>query len=70
MSTVKPLYEVNIDFDYASKEWNKNKKRCGNGTYAYVCGKETKKGTPCQKTRMHGATNCRIHQTVPEKIRY
>jgi len=25
------LYEVNIDFDEASREWKKNKKSIGNG---------------------------------------
>jgi hypothetical protein len=29
------INEVNIDFDEASREWNKNKKRLGNGMYAY-----------------------------------
>ena len=27
--------EVNIDFDDASREWRKNKRRMGNGTYSY-----------------------------------
>lgn len=26
---------VNIDFDHASKAWNRNKIRLGNGTYKY-----------------------------------
>ena len=29
------IYDVNIDFDDASKEWNKNKIKLGNGTYKY-----------------------------------
>ena len=28
-------YEVNIDFDEASKEWRKNKTHLGNGMYKY-----------------------------------
>ena len=31
----KPLYEVNIDFDEASKAWRKNKIENGNGTFIY-----------------------------------
>ena len=62
--TMKPFYKVNIDFDHASKEWNKNKKRCGNGTYCYVCGEETKRGTPCQKIRTHGTNKCHIHKVL------
>lgn len=34
----KQLLEVNIDFDEASRYWNMNKKRIGNGCYAYICG--------------------------------
>lgn len=29
------LFDVNIDFDDASIQWNKNKKKLGNGMYAY-----------------------------------
>lgn len=29
-------YPVNIDFDGASREWRKNKRSTGNGTYTYV----------------------------------
>ena len=28
-------YTVNIDFDYASSEWRKNKRSTGNGCYSY-----------------------------------
>ena len=30
-----PKYEVNIDFDGASKEWRKNKISVGNGQFIY-----------------------------------
>jgi hypothetical protein len=42
----KPKYEVNIDFDEASKAWMRNKKKTGNGCYQYFCGakKRTKPG--------------------------
>jgi hypothetical protein len=29
-------YEVNIDFDGASKAWKANKKSIGNGQYKYI----------------------------------
>ena len=30
------IYEVVIDFDYASREWRKNKKCVGNGSFVYM----------------------------------
>jgi len=30
-------YSVDIDFDYASECWKKNKKSIGNGSYVYIC---------------------------------
>ena len=33
---------VEIDFDYASKLWNANKKNLRYGTYKYICGALTK----------------------------
>ena len=30
------LYDVNIDFDEASREWRTNKISLGNGTYTYI----------------------------------
>lgn len=38
-----------IDFDDASKEWLLNKKKRGNGTYAYICGKPLSSGRLCQR---------------------
>ena len=41
-------YKVEIDFDGASREWRKNKKRYG-GSFVYVCGLPRKSdGKPCQ----------------------
>lgn len=34
-SQTKRLEKVDIDFDEASREWRKNKRSTGNGTYAY-----------------------------------
>ena len=33
--TKRTVLPVNIDFDHASKAWNQNKTRLGNGTYEY-----------------------------------
>jgi len=51
------VLEVHIDFDGASKAWKMNKKSIGNGSYRYICGRITKKGTPCQRN-----ANCHIHK--------
>jgi hypothetical protein len=55
-------YEVNIDFDLASQEWNKNKRRNGQ-MYTYICGKLCKNGLPCKNSRSNSFTNefCKIH---------
>jgi hypothetical protein len=39
------IYEVNIDFDEASKAWQSNKKSIGNGSYKYLCLKKNTKNT-------------------------
>jgi hypothetical protein len=36
------LYEVDIDFDDASKAWRANKKSIGNGQYVYIREKKCK----------------------------
>lgn len=41
------LFEVNIDFDSASKAWKANKKSIGNGMYKYVCEKKEKNKNIC-----------------------
>jgi len=38
--TMEGYYEVNINFEEASKEWNKNKKRVDQ-SYIYICGLTT-----------------------------
>ena len=39
---------VNIEFDEASRAWNLNKRKLGNGEYSYVCGKQMRNGRICQ----------------------
>lgn len=53
---------VEIDFDYASKMWNANKKKLGNGTYKYVCGALTKVGKPCQRNPCKNHKYCSQHK--------
>ena len=53
---MEPMYEVNIDFDEASKCWQQNKSSLGNGTYKYVCGAITKTGNKCKNH-----PNCKLH---------
>jgi hypothetical protein len=57
------MYEVNIDFDEASRCWKKNKSPLGNGTYKYVCGAITKTGNKCKNH-----PNCKLHNKQYKKI--
>jgi hypothetical protein len=54
-------FEVNIDFDEASKLWNSNKKRLNNGCYEYVCGKQLENGLFC-KRKLKNSQFCWIHK--------
>jgi hypothetical protein len=59
----KTKYCVDIDFDEAITEWNKNKRRVGQN-YIYICGKICKTGFPCQRPRpSYPSTNeyCNLH---------
>lgn len=48
-----------IDFEDAHKAWMLNKKKMGNGTYVYICGKPLKNGELCKNMdKNHG---CGIH---------
>ncbi len=55
------LYEVNIDFDKASKAWKANKKYIGNGSYKYVCCGITKTGNKCNKQSLEFVDYCKMH---------
>ena len=54
-------FEVNIDFDEASKLWNSNKKRLNNGCYEYVCGKQLENGLFC-KRKLKNSQFCWVHK--------
>ena len=57
----KAIYEVNIDFDAASKAWTANKKSMGNGHYRYICTVE-KNGSKCGKSCYKNLIYCWIHR--------
>ena len=59
---IAPLYEVNIDFDEASRCWKQNKKPTGNGCYKYVCSHLKKDGTVCGKGCYHSSEFCWSHR--------
>ena len=61
----KPIQSNNFDtfdFDEASRAWKANKKSIGNGSYVYVCQKQTIAGKQCNKKCLHGIDFCRIHK--------
>ena len=59
---MKAIYEVNIDFDEASKAWLMNKRRVDE-SYVYICGATTKKGKCCQNKRYR----CFFQPPLPKK---
>ena len=56
-----PPYSNEIDFDEASREWMRNKKRVGL-MYSYVCGETTSTGRPCQRRPKKGCAFCATHE--------
>jgi len=59
-------FEVNIDFEDASTEWNKNKRSIGNGHYTYICSIVTNKNPDikikCNKVCYKDSDKCWIHR--------
>ena len=57
---------VNIDFDDAATEWNKNKRLIGNGHYKYICSITTNKNPDikiqCNKVCYKDNDKCWIHR--------
>jgi hypothetical protein len=51
------MYEVNIDFDEASREWRKNKKHNGKGSFVYTCNYTHTNGKQCNKPVEKEKTN-------------
>jgi alkyl hydroperoxide reductase subunit AhpC len=60
------LYEVNIDFDEASREWHKNKKSTGNGSYKYICVAD-KNNTICGAKCYKDLSYCWQHRNFANK---
>jgi hypothetical protein len=60
-------YDVNIDFDEASKAWRNNKLNFACCNYVYICPfiKDNKK---CGKRPYNGKEYCRIHGKFIKKI--
>ena len=58
------LYEVNIDFDEASREWKSNKKSVKNGCYKYICIKITNSGNQCKRESMPDCDFCKCHNKM------
>lgn len=56
------MYQVDIDFDDASKEWRKNKVETGNGTFRYRCAHlSIKKQQFCKNPLFSKSPYCRFH---------
>jgi hypothetical protein len=60
---IRPVYEVNIDFDEASEAWRANKKSIGNGSYKYICAKRCKNNKLCHNKCLPGEDYCKTHFT-------
>jgi hypothetical protein len=56
-----PKFNVEIDFDEASRAWNSNKKRVGTGTYVYICEHVFKNGNSCKNERLNNCLFCKTH---------
>jgi hypothetical protein len=65
--SLKPLYEVNIDFDEASASWRHNKKDTGNGHYKYICTSLKKDDTKCGKICYKDLSCCWVHRKTGNK---
>ena len=57
-SETQALFDVEIDFDYASQVWKSNKKSIGNGSYKYVCYMKNK---CCNYKCLPGEFYCKRH---------
>ena len=60
-------YEVNIDFDFASTCWRKNKVDTGNGHYKYICSVLKKDLKMCGKSCYKNLDCCWTHRKLANK---
>ena len=51
------MFDNYIDFNEASKEWIKNKRKIKNGTYEYICNYIDKNGQTCKNKNYY----CKKH---------
>jgi hypothetical protein len=55
-------FEFTFDFDQSSIAWKANKRSIGNGSYVYVCQKQTITGKTCRRKCLSGIDFCSIHK--------
>lgn len=56
------MYQVDIDFEDARREWRKNKVDLGNGFFRYRCAHfSIKKQQFCKNYLAHSSPFCRFH---------
>jgi hypothetical protein len=63
MKTRSQIYDVEIDFDDASREWLKNKRKLRDATYEYKCMRQFMSGRYCSRTPKFGEEYCIAHNT-------
>jgi hypothetical protein len=64
--TAAAIYKVDIDFDEASRMWEYNKKRIGNGSYKYICCELNKSGKKCGRQIVCETKYCRAHNKITQ----
>ena len=62
--TAAAICVVDIDFDEASRMWEYNKKRIGNGSYKYICCELSKSGKKCGRQIVCETKYCRVHNKI------
>jgi hypothetical protein len=55
------VYEVNIDFDDASREWLQNKRKLRDCTYVYKCMYVTRSNRQCTGKAIPNSCYCMYH---------
>ena len=58
---LRPTFEVNIDFDGASRAWHQNKKKLHDCTYKYICVHCSISGRKCCRTPLADSNYCKAH---------
>jgi hypothetical protein len=54
------MYNIDINFEEASKIWRSNKINLGNGEFKYCCQQLTKKNEKC-KNKIYKDNFCNLH---------